>query len=160
MKCVVRTLVCFAFALAGLGSLAVSQTNPTGSLTGVVTDPSGASIPGAAISVTETATHRVFNVQSDASGRFVLANLSPDSYEVAVSHAGFQSGAYHSVVIEVGQTYTLKAQLKVGQASQTVEVQAGQQVIETESTQISGQVTGQQVTQIPIASRNAQDLAI
>src|SRR6185437_10493369 len=145
--------------LAGL-ALAFSQTNPTGSLTGVVTDPSGASIPGAGIGVTETATHRVYNVQSDVSGRFVLSNLSPDSYDVVISHAGFQSGAYHAVVIQVGQTYTLKALLKVGAATQTVEVQAGQQVIETEQTQISGQVSGQQVTQIPIASRNAQDLAI
>jgi len=145
--------------LAGL-ALAFSQTNPTGSLTGVVTDPSGASIPGAGIVVTETATHRVYNVQSDVSGRFVLSNLSPDSYDVVISHAGFQSGAYHAVVIQVGQTYTLKALLKVGAATQTVEVQAGQQVIETEQTQISGQVSGQQVTQIPIASRNAQDLAI
>ena len=157
-KCVVFALSLFFLCFLSLGLSA--QVNPTGSLTGVVTDPSGASIPGATVTATDPATKAVLTVQSDVNGRFVLSNLSPDSYDVVVSHTGFQSGAYHAVVIQVGQTYTLKAQLKVGQTSQTVEVQAGQQVIETESTQVSGQVTGQQVTQIPIASRNAQDLAI
>ncbi|MGH3185438.1 MAG: carboxypeptidase-like regulatory domain-containing protein, partial [Streptosporangiaceae bacterium] len=126
----------------------------------MVTDPSGAAIPSAAVVVTEVATHRVFNVQSDGTGRFVLSNLSPDSYDVVVSHAGFQAGAFRGVVIQVGQTYTLAAKLQLGAASQTVEVQAGQQVVETQQTAIANQVTGQQITQIPITSRNAQDLAI
>ncbi|HWG36205.1 MAG TPA: carboxypeptidase-like regulatory domain-containing protein, partial [Terriglobales bacterium] len=152
-KCVVSAFSFFFLCFLSLGLTA--QVNPTGSLTGVVTDPSGASIPGATITATDPATKAVLTVQSDVNGRFVLSNLSPDSYDVVVTHTGFQSGAFHAVVIQVGQTYTLKAELKVGQSSQTVEVQAGQQVLETESTQISGQVTGQQVTQIPIASRNA-----
>jgi len=157
-KCVVAVITAFLLALGAIGAFA--QTNPTGSLSGVVTDPSGASIPGANIVVTESSSHRVYNIQSDAAGRFVLANLSPDTYDVLVTHTGFQSGAFRAVTIQVGQTYTLAAKLQVGQAAQTVEVQAGAEVIETQQTAVSGQVTGAQVTEIPISSRNAQDLAI
>ncbi|MGH9481801.1 MAG: carboxypeptidase-like regulatory domain-containing protein, partial [Terriglobales bacterium] len=156
-KCVALGCV---FAFAAWAGLLSAQVNPTGSLSGVVTDPSGAAVPAAAVVVTEVATHRVFNVQSDATGRFVLSNLSPDSYDVVVNHVGFQAGAFRGVVIQVGQTYALTAKLQIGAASQTVEVQAGQQVVETQQTAIANQVTGQQITQIPITSRNAQDLAI
>ncbi len=157
-KCVVAVITAFLLAVGAVGAFA--QINPTGSLSGVVTDPSGASIPGANIVVTEASNHRVYNIQSDASGRFVLANLSPDAYDVVVNHTGFQSGAYRAVTIQVGQTYTLAAKLTVGQAGQTIEVQAGAEVIDTVQTAVSGQVTGAQVTEIPISSRNAQDLAI
>ncbi|MGH9477680.1 MAG: carboxypeptidase-like regulatory domain-containing protein [Terriglobales bacterium] len=151
-------VLCGFFAFAGFGLAA--QTNPTGSLTGVVTDPSGAAIPGTALVVTDNATHHVFNLETDITGRYALANLSPDIYTVVVSHAGFQSGRYNAVAIQVGQTYTLNPKLKVGEATQTVEVQAGQQVLETQTTSISSQITGDQITSIPISSRNSQDLAI
>ncbi|MGH9519702.1 MAG: TonB-dependent receptor domain-containing protein, partial [Terriglobales bacterium] len=126
----------------------------------MVTDPSGSSIPGAAVVVTSDTTHRTYNIQSDISGRFALPNLSPDQYDVTISHAGFQTGAYKAVAIQVGQVYNIKAKLKVGEATQTVEVNAGQQILETQSTTIADEVTGKQITTIPIASRNAQDLAI
>ncbi|MGH9471509.1 MAG: carboxypeptidase-like regulatory domain-containing protein [Terriglobales bacterium] len=151
-------VLCGFFAVASLGLRA--QSNPTGSLSGVVTDPSGAAIPGASLVITDNATHHAYNLQSDVTGRYALSNLSPDVYTVVVSHQGFQSGRYNAVTIQVGQTYTLNAKLKVGEATQTVEVQAGQQVLETQSTSVSTQITGQQITQIPIASRNSQDLAI
>ncbi|MGH9471510.1 MAG: carboxypeptidase-like regulatory domain-containing protein [Terriglobales bacterium] len=151
-------VLCGFFAFAALGLAA--QSNPTGSLTGVVTDPSGAAIPGASLVITDNATHHVFNLETDVTGRYALANLSPDIYTVVASHQGFQSGRYNAVAIQVGQVYTLNPKLKVGEATQTVEVQAGQQVLETQSTTISSQITGSQVTSLPISSRNAQDLAI
>ena len=150
-----------AFLVAfGLSLAAWSQSNPTGTLTGVVTDPSSAAIPGATVAVKEPETGRLYNVQADANGRFVVANLSPGVYNVTVSHVGFQSGVYNSVQIVVSQTYTLKAALKVGQATQTIEVQAGAQVLETQQTSVGNQVTGAQITQVPITSRNTTELAV
>lgn len=157
-KCVVLIGCLLTWLLLSMG--AVAQTNPTGSLTGVVTDPSGSSIPGAAVVVTSETTHRTYNIQSDISGRFALPNLSPDQYDVTISHAGFTTGSYKAVAIQVGQVYNINAKLKVGEATQTVEVNAGQQILETQSTTIANQVTGKQITEIPISSRNAQDLAI
>ncbi|MGH9477679.1 MAG: carboxypeptidase-like regulatory domain-containing protein [Terriglobales bacterium] len=151
-------VLCGFFAVASLGLRA--QSNPTGSLSGVVTDPSGAAIPGASLVITDNATHHAYNLQSDVTGRYALSNLSPDVYTVVVSHQGFQSGRYNAVTIQVGQVYTLNPKLKVGEATQTVEVQAGQQVLETQSTTIGSQITGSQITSLPISSRNSQDLAI
>jgi hypothetical protein len=148
--------------LAGLlfAVMAAAQSNPTGSLSGVVLDPSGEAIPGAAIAVTDTATAQAYTLQSDATGRFSLTNLSPGAYNVTVSHAGFQRAAFQQVQIVIGQTYTLTAKLKVGATSQTVEVNAGQQVIQTQQTAVGDEVTGQQILQVPITSRNTQDLSL
>ncbi|HEY7856503.1 MAG TPA: carboxypeptidase-like regulatory domain-containing protein, partial [Terriglobales bacterium] len=139
---------------------ASGQSNPTGTLSGIVTDPSSAAVPGATVVATETSTGRAITVQSDASGRFLISNLSPGGYDVLVSHVGFQGGAFRAVQIVVGQTYTLTAKLTVGQQGQTVEVQAGQQIVETQQTAIGDQVTGAQITQVPITSRNTTELAI
>ncbi|MGH9482269.1 MAG: carboxypeptidase-like regulatory domain-containing protein, partial [Terriglobales bacterium] len=151
------SLVLFLLAVS---AAAFAQTNPTGTLAGVVTDPSAAAIPGASVTVTEIATGRAYNAQSDATGRFVVADLSPGSYDVLVNHTGFQAGAYRAVQIVVGQTYSLQARLKVGQVGTTVEVQAGQEVVQTQQTSIGDQVTGQQILQVPITSRNTTELAI
>ncbi len=152
-------VIAVMFWLLAAGLLA-AQSNPTGSLSGVVLDPSGEAIPGATVAVTDVGTAQVFNLQSDATGRFSLTNLSPGSYNVAVTHAGFQRAAFNGVQIVIGQTYTLSAKLKVGAATQTVEVNAGQQVIQTQQTSVGDQVTGQQILQVPITSRNTQDLSL
>lgn len=142
-----------------LGAGAWAQSNPTGTLSGVVLDPSGKAVPAATVLVISNTTGQALNIQSDAHGRFVLGSLSPDSYNVKVARAGFQTATYRDVTIQVGQVYTLNAKLTLGEATQTVEVQAGQQVLATQTAGISGQVSGKEITEIPISSRNAQDLA-
>ncbi len=144
----------------GIAAALAAQSNPTGSLSGIVLDPSGAAIPGASVVVTDTGTTHAFNLQSDASGRFALTSLSPGTYDVLINHPGFKAGAYRGVQIVVGQAYTLNAKLELGEAGQTVEVQAGQEVIETQQSSVGDQVTGEQIIQVPITSRNTQDLAV
>lgn len=155
-----RKFAALGTILLGLTLGALGQSNTTGTLNGIVLDPSGASIPGAAVTVTDTGTQQVFHLQSDIGGRFVVSNLSPGSYDVSVSHAGFTTGTYRTLQIVVGQIYALKAALKLGSTGQTVEVQAGQQVIDTQQTAVGDQVTGAQITQVPITSRNTQDLSL
>lgn len=139
---------------------AFAQENPTGNIQGLVTDPQGLAVPAADITVTFTARGITLTTQSDANGRWAMTNLTPGAYEVKVAHTGFNTFDAKALEVIVGQTYTLNAKLTLGTEGKVVEIQAGAQVLQTQDSKVQHEVTGNQVTQIPITSRNAQDLAI
>jgi hypothetical protein len=130
----------------------LAQTNPTGSLTGTVVDSSQAVMPNASVQVTEVSTSTTYRTDSGSDGHFVVANLPPGIYRVVVTAPGFKKASYENVTIVVGQTYDLKAVLQVGEATITVTVEAGQQVLETVQTSISSTISGAAITNIPSAA--------
>jgi hypothetical protein len=124
-----RDVVVFAAlcALLSVGS-ASAQTN-TSAIAGVITDETGATVPNATVTVTETATGQVRT--TTASGEYVVSQLAPGKYEVKVSAQGFQTAVASGVTLDVAQRARLDFTMKVGQLSQQVEVTARDAVLDT-----------------------------
>src|SRR5260370_6715646 len=114
----------FAFTLA-LFEGGVSAQAPTGSLRGLTTDPSGAAVVGAEITVTDNATRAEYKTVSGSSGEFSVDNLNPGVYTVTVTMLGFRKSVFTDVKIIVSQIYDLAAKLEIGEVSNTVVVEAG-----------------------------------
>lgn len=128
-------------------------------LSGTVTDTSGALIPHATVTVTQNgvnAGQRV--VASDDSGNYVVTNLPAGTYTVSVASPNFATFQAKNVVLNVAEKRGLNIQLKAGAASTTVTVEAAAVAIETESGSQAGTITGQQITQLELAGRNFEQL--
>ncbi|MFP5229950.1 MAG: carboxypeptidase regulatory-like domain-containing protein [Acidobacteriota bacterium] len=135
-------------AIAALGVLAFSrpamgQATNTGTLVGTVTDPSGAVIAGAKLTITNAAAGVALTVTSNANGGFILTTVPPGTYTVAAEKSGFSVSKAEGVVVQVGQQTTLNLKLTVGSAQQTVEVEATAQSLQTLNSTI-GQNIGQE----------------
>ena len=136
-------------ALISLHPLLWAQINPTGTLTGTVTDSTGAAMGDATIQIAETSTSTSYQTRSGPDGHFYVGNLPPGTYNVTATMKGFQTAVYSAVHIVVGVTYDLKVEMKVGAVEQTVTVEAGQQVLETVQTSIGSTISGAAITNIP-----------
>ncbi len=140
-------------------SLTFAQTTvSTGSIVGTVTDPSGAVVQHAKVSVTNADTGRVSAVQTTTSGGFTSGALQPGNYKVQVSVKGFKS-VEESTIVQVGNTSTVNVKLQVGQESQIVEVQGSEIAVNTEQAEVQGVLTAAQIENLPINGRNFLDLA-
>ena len=148
----------FAFTLA-LFEGGVSAQAPTGSLRGLTTDPSGAAVVGAEITVTDNATRAEYKTVSGSSGEFSVDNLNPGVYTVTVTMLGFRKSVFTDVKIIVSQIYDLAAKLEIGEVSNTVVVEAGQEVLETQSATVGSSIVGRAITELPFTSRSTLDLA-
>lgn len=133
----------------------------TGSISGVVTDPSGAVVEGAHVTVTNQATNSARTVSSNASGFYSVTNLVPGSYIVAVEKSGFKPVKFANTPLTVAQTLSLDAKLVVGAQEQTIEV-SGQDVapIETESNQLSTLIDSKAIVDLPLLTRNPYELVL
>jgi hypothetical protein len=130
----------------------------TATLTGTVTDSSGAVIPNAAITVTQTTTNAARTVQSDESGNYAVTSLPAGTYTVSVSSSGFANYLAKNVVLNVAEKRGLNIQLKAGSTSTTVTVEAASVAVDTESSAQAGTISGVQIRELELAGRNFQQL--
>ena len=155
MRRLFSLLTVFVLALVFSG-LAYAQESPTGSLVGTVTDPQGAVVLGAKITVSDMSGGVKATAQSGEGGHFTLANLAPANYKVSIEKTGFKTALFANITIIVGKTYELPAQLELGEANVTVEIDAGgEQLVETQSAAVSSTIVGKAITQLPLNSRSA-----
>ena len=149
-------------SLVILGLSAASLAQELGAtLTGTVTDASGAVVPGATIVVHSTETGAdVRNVTTSSSGSFNITNLPAGRYTVTVNNAGFQTYMAKDVILNVAEKHTLDVQLNAGQVSQTIEVTAENTSIQTTTAEESGTVTGDQVRELALNNRNFEQLIL
>ena len=132
----------------------------TASITGTVTDPSGAAVSGA--QVTLTSPDRGFNRTSptNESGDFLFGSVPGGSYDLVVVGAGFKKYQAKGVKLAVGQKARADVALQVGAANTTVEVEGVTVAqVETQSSDLSGTVTGKEITQLELNGRNFTQLA-
>src|ERR1051326_8576974 len=134
------------------------QTISTGSIQGTVTDPNGAVIPNAAVTITNKATGQAIKITSSGSGTYSSGPLLPGNYEVRVEAQGFQTQVTQ-VPVQVGGTANGNARLTVGKATEVVEVTSTGLAINTEQPTVQGVLTTQQIENLPINGRNFLDLA-
>ena len=128
-------------------------------LTGTVTDRSGAVIPKAEISVKNTATGVTRTSETNSAGFYTAPGLPPGNYAVSVTAAGFSTAVRTNITLTVGVQQVLDFTMQVGQVSQTVEVTEEAPSIDLASSTISGSVDQRSVVELPLNGRSWSDLA-
>ncbi len=139
-------------------SVPVVAQRSAASLSGTVTDQSGAVIPSARITVTETTTGVSTVAQANDHGYYVISNLEAGTYTLHLEHAGFEGYVRTGVVIQVGQPRTVDVAMKVGEASQQVTVTAAAPLVDTTSQTVSFAITPEFADEIPLNGRNILSL--
>jgi hypothetical protein len=138
----------------------VAHAQVTGAtLSGTITDPSGAAVVGATVSAKNTATGISKDVTSDSAGLYTLPNLEPSAYEIRVSATGFSTAVQSNLALAVGQQQQLNFAMKVGETSTTVQVTEAAPQIDLTSSALSGQVEAETVRELPLNGRDWTSLA-
>ncbi len=140
------------FLLVSVVALTWSQTE-TGTVAGTVTDPSGATVPGASISVKNVATGAERTTNTSGAGDFTVTNLLPGQYVLTAQASGFAK-FQQQVVLTVGAKVGVDAKLQVGQTGTTVEVTETTTPINTETQTLSTNVSQTQLRELPTLTRN------
>src|SRR5579863_7847028 len=132
----------------------MAQSAGTSALTGIVTDPSGAAIPNATVTIISNATgqSRTTNTGADGAYRFTL--LPPGDYHVSFSSGGFKTSEVASQTLNVTETVELNRTLEVGAAAEQVTVEAAAETLQTQSSTLGSVATGATVTGLPLSNRN------
>src|SRR3984893_13520329 len=155
----VTLLALVALSAPLLCSAAFAQTTVSnGSISGTVTDPTGAVVSAAKVVVTNTGTGQSINLTANQSGAYASGPLDPGTYKVQVSAKGFSSVS-ETITVEVGNTASANIKLQIGQESQVIEVQAATVAVNTEQAEVQGILTSDQITNLPVNGRNFLDLA-
>jgi hypothetical protein len=149
------SLLCVLFSSL---TLLAQTTISTGSIQGLITDPTGAVVGGAKISISNKATSHVITVKSTSAGAYTSGALTPGNYTLRVEAQGFKTSEA-AVTVEVGVTASGNIKLQVGEATQTVEVQASQITVNTQQATVQGVLNAEQIENLPINGRNFLDLA-
>src|SRR6266853_5482711 len=145
-------------ALAGANYLAGQAA--TASLSGTVTDTSGASVPEATVTARNNGTGLSRSTVSDGQGRFSLPDLAIGDYDVQATKTGFQTVARKGVNLTVGAAPVADFQLPVGQAEQTISVDAAIAQVETETSTVSSLAHPTQMRELPLNGRNFEQLIL
>jgi len=132
----------------------------TASITGTVTDPSGAPIAGATVTATDADRGTVWTSHTNDTGVYDLERVPPGSYAVKVEAKGFQTEVHPTFTLVLNQAARLDFQMKVGEVTQVVEVSSEEPVLQTEATQLSTIVDANTSTAVPLASRNYIQLTL
>jgi hypothetical protein len=135
-----------------------SWAQATSTITGTVTDPSGAVIPNAKVIVTEEETGTKQETTSNGDGLYRLPGLNVGHYTISVVAAGFVSSKTTGLMLNVGQTVEQDAHLTVGGNNQTVTVQANALELQTQTNEVSTLISGQQVRDVATNGRNITSL--
>jgi hypothetical protein len=151
-------VMAFAALLFALSATAFAQLE-TGQITGRVTDPNGAVVPGAAVSVKSVETGAARDATSDAEGVYTVTNLQPGLYEVSVQAQSFAKSTQR-VQVTVGARASVETQLSVTAIEgETVDVIAGAGVeVNTQTQELSNVVSGEQIRELPTITRNPYNL--
>ncbi len=153
----------FVFAIAfalGCASSAYAQAINLATLNGTVTDPSGAVVANAAVSVQNTGTDASYTGTSNNSGFYAIANLPPGTYDLRVTATGFADYRQTGIVLSVGQYATANVSLQVASQGEKVVVTTEIPNIEPTKTEISQVVGTQQVESLPTSNRVFTDFAL
>jgi hypothetical protein len=152
-------IAAFTFLLLLCSSALLRGQELAGTMVGTVTDPTGASIPGATVTITQIGVNGATRVvQTNAQGSYTATNLAAGNYAVTVAASGFQTYSAQNVVLNVAQTRTVDAKLNVGAGTQTVTVQQSAVSIDTETSALAGTISGTQVRELQLNNRNFEQL--
>jgi len=137
--------------------LGVAQSTG-GRIRGTVSDPSGASIAAATVTLINEATHATRDVQSGANGEYIFIEVPIGSYEIDVTQAGFKKYVHKGVALDLNQVVGVDIILQLGSSAESIEVTGAPPVVDTSSTQLGAVVNERSSTQLPLNQRDVYQL--
>ena len=146
--CLVSSVLLF-----GLAACAPAQTAGSGAITGTITDPAGAVVPGATVVVHNDDTGVDRSLDTNGAGVYSAAFLQPGNYEITASKTGFSKVEQKGIVVEVGRSLTIDFSLIVQAGAATVTVTDASPVVDSEKTEYSQEMTQDLVQNLPIVGR-------
>jgi len=146
--------------LLGLAFIGASLFAQVATLTGRISDPSGAVIPQAKITVRAKATGIVTSTETTAEGYYTMPSLTPGEYEVTISKQGFNPVKRSGVELAVQQVARMDLVLQVGALAEAIEVKAQITLLDSESATVGQVIGNKQVTELPLLGRNTYALAM
>ncbi len=149
----------FVAALALLLPFAAIAQEFRGTLSGSVTDPTGAFIAGAKVTVTEVNTGTKISTVSDNAGQYTAPFLQPGDYEIAVQSSGFKDYVHSAIHVGSGDHPVMDIKLQVGEASQTIEVTGEVPLVNIENASVGQAITTKEVEDMPLNGRTPMMLA-
>jgi outer membrane receptor protein involved in Fe transport len=157
LRYVRHTAILLAFIYA-FASRVSGQGSTNAAVLGTVTDSAGAVVPNASVRVRNVATGQVQQTATDGQGRYTIADLPVGNYEAQATAQGFQTMVRRGITLTVGAQAVVDFSLSVGQAQQTVTVEADVSQVDTVSTALSSYVEQKQINDLPLNGRNFTDL--
>jgi hypothetical protein len=127
---------------------------------GTVTDPTGAVVPGASVTATNTATGVKYPTKSLSNGDYLFPQLPVGTYSITVSAPGFKNFAATGITLSIDQEYVEAVKLEVGNATETLEVAADAVQVNTTDMQLSNVVNSQQMVELPLIGRSFTGLEL
>jgi len=147
-----RNSLFFFIALFAMSTIALAQRD-LGTITGAITDPQGAAIPNAKITIKNDATGVTYDTVATDTGSFTRPALNPGIYTVTVQAPGFQKSQQGNILVNPGEPVAVNIALKVGNTSETVEVTAAAPLLQTESPVIGTNLNSAQVSELPLGGQ-------
>ena len=155
-----RTTQCLLLAVI-LTAIAFGQLD-RGTLTGSVSDPSGAAIPGVQVTVRSTATNATYQTTANVTGQYAIPNLPAGIYSVSFEVGGFKRAVRDGVRLAVNETLRLDMGLELGQVTEAIEVSAEMARLQTETPEVGTALSNKQIIDLPLSfgeARSAEDFA-
>ena len=153
-----RNYLFLTLCVLGLLLLPAFGQKTTGLITGVVTDPTGAVVANATVTVTNIGTGQTRTASTDTSGTYTVPDLAPGKYQVAVKTTSFKEALARDVEVHVATTTTLNVPLQMGGATETVEVTTNVVQVQTDSAVLGETIDATQVKELPLNGRNFMGL--
>jgi hypothetical protein len=144
--------------IAATANVCLAQSD-TARLQGTITDPSGAAVPGASVTVTNAGTARETTVTTNESGLYTVSALPPGKYHVEIKKQGFKT-ATADFTLEVSQVQEINLKLEAGSVSTSVTVSAEVPLVDTATSSTGEVIQGRQITELPLNGRNFTQLAL
>jgi Carboxypeptidase regulatory-like domain/TonB dependent receptor len=150
-------LIALAFLMTGLPALAQKDT---GAITGIVTDPSGAVVAGAKISVTDVDRGTTFTTSTNSQGEYVASPLKIGRYSVTIEKEGFQKSVLGPISVDVQERPAVNAKLRVGSVAETLTITTQGPQLETENSELGQLQDSHTIETLPLNGRNYAQLAL
>jgi hypothetical protein len=147
-------------ALPAILTSTLFASGPTGTITGTVTDPSGAVVRNAGITILNEATNAVREAETNAAGDYTVTLLTPGRYRITVESAGFRRSFFSDVSIDVDQTVRVDFKLEVGATSEELQVKDTPPAIQTDTSTLGQVVNNRFVQELPLNERNFLSFAL
>ncbi len=160
VRLVLRPSFLISVAFSFCASMAYCQAVAGGSVAGLVTDPTGAVVANASVTMTETERQVTHNAVTDSTGHYVFTDLPVGPYRLEVKAAGFKDYIQTGIELQVGSNVNANVTMQLGNLSQTVEVQANAAMVETRNSNVSQVINEKQVNDLPLNGRYVTQLVL
>jgi Carboxypeptidase regulatory-like domain len=154
----VKSILTSSVVLILVACASAARADIKGSISGVITDSSGAVVPGVTVVATAVSTNTRYTTVTDAAGFYVFPVLNVDQYNITVSQQGFRDYLETGVSINANSAVRIDIKLDVGTTSSTVKVQSDRLQVETENTQMGDLIEDEKIVSVPLNGRSYIDL--